>query len=250
MEASRPDFFDETFQTRDVDCVISTSELMKMIEERLNVEGFLNIPRFDGLSQLSLINEVTGNLLSHGGSGSGGYLEHVLRYSSKKLFNIEMVFDLNGNLCLSPSSSINFDLTIENQRNSDYQDFILTDKSSATVLLRFAKVYGFRNVQNLVRKFKTRKIHYDYVEVMACPGACLNGGGQLRPDPNSGVTPKQNLDRMQEIYLKDEMIEPLVNPKIEGIYREWLGGYGSPLLRTNFRAVEKTLPTSNFSVQW
>ncbi len=101
-----------------------------------------------------------------------------------------------------------------------------------------------------MRKFKSRKVQYDYVEVMACPGACLNGGGQLRPDPSSGVTPKQNLDKMQEIYINQQITEPLVDYRIETVYREWLGGYGSPLLRTNFRAVEKTLPTSNFSVQW
>lgn len=249
LEASRPDFFDETYQTRDVDCVISTSELMKMIEEKVGIEGFMNITNSIGVisPQLSLIDECSGNLLSHGGSGSGGYLEHVLRFASKRLFNVDMYFDIYGNLVLD---STNFELIVETQRNSDYQDFILIDKASSQILLRFAKVYGFRNVQNLVRKVKGRKVQYDYVEVMACPGACLNGGGQLRPDPSSGVTPKQNLDKMQEIYMQQQRIEPLIDPRIEAVYREWLGGYGSPLLRTNFRAVEKTLPTSNFSVQW
>lgn len=249
LEASRPDFFDETYQTRDVDCVISTSELMKMIEEKVGIEGFLNIPNSGGVisPQLSLIDECSGHLLSHGGSGSGGYLEHVMRFASKRLFNVDMHFDIYGNLVLD---SVNFELIIETQRNSDYQDFILIDKASSQVLLRFAKVYGFRNVQNLVRKVKSRKVQYDYVEVMACPGACLNGGGQLRPDPSSGVTPKQNLDKMQDIYMQQQRTEPLIDPRIEAVYREWLGGYGSPLLRTNFRAVEKTLPTSNFSVQW
>ena len=116
--------------------------------------------------------------------------------------------------------------------------------------MKFAKVYGFRNVQNLVRKMKNRKASYDYVEVMAGPGACLNGGGQLRPDLDSGVTPKQNLDKMQEIYSRQVKIEPLIDARTEIVYREWLGGFGSPLLRTSFRAVEKTLPTSNISVQW
>lgn len=257
LEASRPDFFDETFQTRDVDCVISTTELIQMIEEKIGPSGLLNISTSTpenmliSLSpHLSLMDE-SGKLLNHGGSGSGGYLEHVLRYSCKKLFNIDMNFDENNNsLCLSPNSAITHSLLIETQRNSDYQDYNLVENSSNRVLLRFAKVYGFRNVQNLVRKFKNRRVQYDYVEVMACPGACLNGGGQPRPDLSSGVTPKQNLDRMQQIYSREERIEPLVNPQIEAIYREWLGGHGSPLLRTNFRAVEPNLPTSNFSVQW
>lgn len=36
-------------------------------------------------------------------------------------------------------------------------------------MLRFAAVYGFRNIQTLVRKIKMRRCEYDYVEVMACP---------------------------------------------------------------------------------
>ena len=36
-------------------------------------------------------------------------------------------------------------------------------------MLRFAAVYGFRNIQTLVRKIKMNRCEYDYVEVMACP---------------------------------------------------------------------------------
>lgn len=245
LEASRPDFFDETFQTRDVDCVISTSELMKMIDEKLLTStNLFSLPETILDCQLSL-----GSSTSHAGSGSGGYLENVMRFACRKLFNVNLLLDQYGNLiCEDPRVS----LLIETQRNSDYQDFILSERESGRVLLRFAKVYGFRNVQNLVRKMKNRRVVYDYVEVMACPGACLNGGGQIRPDPDSGVTPKQNLDKMQEIYSGQPVkIEPLVDPRIELVYREWLGGFGSPLLRTSFRAVEQTLPTSNIiSVQW
>ena len=253
LEASRSDFFDETFQTRDVDCVISTSELLKMIEEKIGVEGFKknDISRIQ-IEQptLSMIDQISASLWSHGGSGSGGYLENVLRFAGKALFGAEMHFDEFGNLFMDPATS-HFTLSIETQRNSDYQDFSVIERSTGQVLLRFAKVYGFRNVQNLVRKIKSRKVHYDYVEVMACPGACLNGGGQLRPDPASGISPKQNLDKMQDLYSREQrIIEPLADPGIEAVYREWLGGFGSPLLRTNFRAVEQTLPTSNFSVQW
>lgn len=75
-----------------------------------------------------------------------------------------------------------------------------------TVLLRAAACYGFKNLQNVVRKTKlaakasasrlTASARanggrtggsgagagaYDYVEVMACPSGCVNGGGQLKP---------------------------------------------------------------------
>lgn len=250
LEASRPDFFDETFQTRDVDCVISTSELMKMIEEKCGIESFLALST-EPMSELSFVDLSTGAFMNHGGSGSGGYLEHVFIYSAKMLFDVDIGFDSFGEMTLSPESALKYRIVIETQRNSDYQDISLINIESSSILLKFAKVFGFRNVQNLVRKVKNRKICYDYVEVMACPGACLNGGGQLRPELSSGITPKQNLDNMQRIYREEQkVIMPLVDNRVEVAYREWLGGYGSPLLRTTFRAVEKTLPTSNISVQW
>ena len=42
------------------------------------------------------------------------------------------------------------------------------------------QAYGFRNIQTLVQKLKRGVCAYDYVEVMACPSGCLNGGGQVR----------------------------------------------------------------------
>ena len=41
------------------------------------------------------------------------------------------------------------------------------------------QAYGFRNIQTLVQKLKRGVCEYDYVEVMACPSGCLNGGGQV-----------------------------------------------------------------------
>ena len=33
----------------------------------------------------------------------------------------------------------------------------------------------------MIRSIKRGKSPYDYVEIMACPGGCLNGGGQIKP---------------------------------------------------------------------
>ena len=79
---------------------------------------------------------------------------------------------------------------IPRARNPDLREVTL-EGPDGTTLLRFAQAYGFRNIQNMVRKIKptAHDIHlgtsrdgcgYDYVEIMACPSGCLNGGGQLR----------------------------------------------------------------------
>lgn len=60
------------------------------------------------------------------------------------------------------------------KRNKDFQEVTL--EKDGQVLLRFAAVYGFRNIQNLVQKLKRGKSPYHFVEVMACPS-----GQKLHP---------------------------------------------------------------------
>jgi hypothetical protein len=88
-------------------------------------------------------------------------------------------------------------------RNADVVDYAVVGPSGETVF-KAARYYGFRNIQNLVRKLKPAKpsrmpggkpfgsarrpagksagLDYAYVEVMACPGGCTNGGGQIKAD--------------------------------------------------------------------
>ena len=44
--------------------------------------------------------------------------------------------------------------------------------------IKIAVVSGLKNADNLIRKIKSGEVHYDLIEVMACPGGCINGGGQ------------------------------------------------------------------------
>lgn len=88
-------------------------------------------------------------------------------------------------------------------RNADVVDYTVTS-ASGEVLFKAARYYGFRNIQNLVRRLKPAKpsrmpggrpfgsarkptakpagLEYGFVEVMACPGGCTNGGGQIKVD--------------------------------------------------------------------
>ena len=73
----------------------------------------------------------------------------------------------------------------------------MTLKVDGTDGLRFALAYGFRNIQTLARKLKRGTTPYHYVEVMACPSGCLNGGGQPKPTPG-----KTSQDVLQEVEAK------------------------------------------------
>lgn len=70
-------------------------------------------------------------------------------------------------------------LRYTSKRNPDFRDVTLTIDGDTK--LRFAAAYGFKSIQNVIRQMKRGKCPYHYIEIMACPKGCNNGGGQLKP---------------------------------------------------------------------
>ncbi|XP_051878108.1 cytosolic Fe-S cluster assembly factor narfl [Pristis pectinata] len=218
LEASREDFFSEEYQTRDVDCVITSGEVLKMLEQ----EG-LSLVNVDPVPLDAIFsNDAEGEVVGHSGGGSGGYLEHIFKYASRELFGIEV-----------------HEIVYKTLRNKDFQEVTL--EQDGNVLLRFALAYGFRNIQNLVQKLKRGKLTYHYVEVMACPSGCLNGGGQIRTE-GSGSS-KDLLQQVEELYTTVKVQTPEANQSIEQLYEQWLGSTDGTkalkMLHTQYHAVEK-----------
>lgn len=216
LEASRPDFYDDVHATRDVDCVITTGELERMMRER-GWDISCPVPAAPKNEQMSDEPEPEiPSLLTHTGTSSGSYLHSLLASYT--------------------ASDPSLQLTSRTVRSTDYEEYTLADATTGRAVFRGARCYGFRNLQNLVRRvgreagvqvgrgaagrlagggakgrgaaraLRARKMNlkakdgegvagegthtevaeergYDYVEVMACPGGCVNGGGQLRPPP-------------------------------------------------------------------
>ena len=192
LEASRSDFYNEQYATRDVDCVITTGELLLLAQEH-GID--LSLPVLN--EDLSLPPTPTStsdtpvlpDLLTPPGSSSGSYLHSLM---------------------LVVARTHPHPLTLESKtiRSADYVEHTLRDASSGTPVFRGATCYGFRNLQNVVRRvgraagvqvgrgaagrlaggLRNNRTGaaasgggaYDYVEVMACPGGCVGGGGQLR----------------------------------------------------------------------
>jgi len=50
---------------------------------------------------------------------------------------------------------------------------------------------------------KRGKCEYDYVEIMACPGGCLNGGGQIKPKDMKNMANSKDLLEALEMRLQD-----------------------------------------------
>nr|XP_022317443.1 cytosolic Fe-S cluster assembly factor narfl-like isoform X1 [Crassostrea virginica]XP_022317444.1 cytosolic Fe-S cluster assembly factor narfl-like isoform X1 [Crassostrea virginica] len=229
LEASRQDFYSDLYQTRDVDCVITTGEVDKMLEKENVTLGQVEVD--NSYSVMSGLISPDGGLRSHIGGGSGGYLEHVMRYA---------VSQIHG-------SSVE-NLQYKTMRNQDFQE--VTVELEGKRPIKMALAYGFRNIQNIVQKIKRGKMTYDFVEIMACPSGCVNGGGQIRP--TEGQTNNELLDRVKANYNSVACVQPDLWNGVKEVYEDWLGGVDTEkaqaMLHTQYHGVEKT--ASALNIQW
>ncbi|KAH9865517.1 Cytosolic Fe-S cluster assembly factor nar1 [Plenodomus biglobosus] len=180
-------------KVRDVDCVITARELLHLASARgINLASLPKTPLAPAqrtpfpdprLDRFLFPPSRRKNKPSVAGS-SGGYLYHILQTYQAR----------------NPGSTIN----VAKGRNADVVEYSVVQGSET--IIRAARFYGFRNIQNLVRRLKPAKASrlpggktgvarrpggagassgegvkdYAYVEVMACPGGCTNGGGQIK----------------------------------------------------------------------
>ncbi len=87
--------------------------------------------------------------------------------------------------------------------------------------LKVAVVSGLKNVGNLLEKIKSGEKEIDFIEFMACPGGCINGGGQPRNQEVDAL--KQRMKKLYEIDATSELRVSHKNPSIKRIYDEFLG---------------------------
>ncbi|KAG0716324.1 Cytosolic Fe-S cluster assembly factor NARFL [Chionoecetes opilio] len=225
LEAARDDFHNEVFSTREVDCVITSVEVEQMlIRDEIELAALDPSPLEGDLSSGP-------QLTSHPGSSSGGYAHNILVRAAKELFNQD-IDDLHWKIL----------------RNTDFREVTL--EVNGETVLRFALAYGFRNIQNLVQKLKRGKSPYHYIEVMACPSGCLNGGAQIRPE--SGTSSKELVAQLEEAYERLPVSRPRDDQRVQSCYSEWLGGHDSQkahqLLHANYKAVEKNV--NALGIKW
>ncbi|XP_072044244.1 cytosolic Fe-S cluster assembly factor narfl-like [Amphiura filiformis] len=227
LEASREDFYSDLYKTRDVDCVITSGELEVMLSREKLLLCDVEPKTLDTVYPV----ESEKKSFSHDGGGSGGYLEHIIKYAAHELHGKQL-------------GKIEY----KTLRNKDFKE--VTVEIGGQEAFKAALAYGFRNIQNLVQKIKRKKCQYHFVEVMACPGGCLNGGGQIRPE--EGDNPKDLLSRVEDLYQSMDTRKPESNPEVDQLYSDWLGGADSDkartMLHTKYHEVEKM--TNALTIKW
>ena len=177
----------------DVDIAITTRELGRMIE-RASIR-FTNLPDEEFDMPLGL---GTGAAVIFG--ATGGVMEAALRSAyylvTKKNPEPDAFKAVRG---LDGWKEAEFDL--------DGTD------------IKVAVASGLGNTRRLMNAIKKGEVHYDFVEIMSCPGGCINGGGQPFKDDASMVEERRNvlygLDKHNNIRFSHE------NPSVIKCYEEY-----------------------------
>ena len=180
----------------DVDLVQTTRELVRMI-------------RADKLDPATLPEEPMDDPMGiHTGAGvifgaTGGVMEAALRTAAFVLTGKNPDPDAFAEVRIGPGL-----------REATYE--------VAGIPVRCAVVSGLGNARELIERLKAGKAHYDFVEVMACPGGCVGGGGQ----PVSVEDEELYSVRGQRLYDLDKAAPVRFsheNPQVQALYNEFLG---------------------------
>ena len=113
--------------------------------------------------------------------------------------------------------------------------------------LRVAIVSGLANAGALLEKIRSGEAQYDFVEFMACPGGCVNGGGQPQQKAIVRMTEDIREERAMTLYRLDKsdtLRKSHENPEIIELYNSFLGKPGSEkahaYLHTKYQAKGET----------
>ena len=96
-----------------------------------------------------------------------------------------------------------------------------------TLHLQLAVIYGTSNVRRFLSMAKESGKHYDFIEVMSCPGGCIGGGGQPKADVEERRTMVDS--RIESLYKRDAQMKlrkSHENPELKQLYEEF---YRKPL---------------------
>ena len=111
--------------------------------------------------------------------------------------------------------------------------------------LHIAVVSGLGNAERVLLRASAGE-HFDFIEIMACPGGCINGGGQ----PLQSDSVRNNVDlktiRAKALYDQDAAMairKSHESPVVKKLYEEWYDGFGGHKahhdLHTSYVAREK-----------
>ena len=102
------------------------------------------------------------------------------------------------------------------------------------VVVKVAVVHSLSNARKLINRVLRGEAQYDFVEVMACPGGCINGGGQIINLCGSDLSARSNvlygLDKVNNLRFSHE------NPEVIECYKQY---FGEPLSEKSHKLLHR-----------
>lgn len=212
-EAARPEMGRDG--RRDVDIVLTTRELIKLI--KYVGLTFQKLPESDFDSPLG-VGTGAGAIFG----ATGGVMEAALRtvyekYTGKTLERLDF-HAVRG---------------FEGIKEAEVD---LGDRK-----VRVAIAHTLKNARLLMEQVQKHESPYDFIEIMACPGGCIGGGGQ--PIGTTNAIRKKRMAALYEIDKNLPLRKSHENPEIITLYKEFLGEplgeKAHELLHTHYHKVEK-----------
>jgi len=204
-EADRPEMRDSVY--KDVDFVLTTRELAMMVRQAgINFENLAD-EKYD-----SIMGDSTGAAVIFG--ATGGVMEAALRTAYEIVTGREVPFT---NLDIIPVRGFEGIKEAKVLIKDVLPEWGFLEGAELSVAI----AHGLTNANKLMAAVERGEVSYHFIEIMACPGGCLGGGGQ--PIPTS---PEIRAKRMEAIYDEDthmEIRKSHENPEIVAIYEEFLG---------------------------
>ena len=183
--------------THDVDIVLTTRELIRLLRAEHINPAYLDEQPFD-----NPLGQSTGAGVIFG--ATGGVMEAALRTAYKVVEGEEAPMDAF------------VDVRGEGDETGRK---VRTFKIGGTVL-RTCTVSSLGNAGKLLEDLKAGRVQYDFVEVMACPGGCVGGGGQPIHDGEERAA-----ELGSKLYALDSerpLRQSHLNPDVQALYKEFL----------------------------
>jgi len=227
--------------------------------------------------------------------GSGGFLDYIFRFAAERIMGVNLWEQPllhaqgeessgggggggeggGGGAAVAAAAVTRPPLQFKQGKNSDFEEVeliapavagaggseVLEDAAARGIgeggrRLVFAKAYGFRNIQSIMLKMRKGKCDFDFIEIMACPSGCVNGGGQLRAELNE--SPAQTRERVGAVDV--EFHRSLVHKPEEALLVQYLytaerlktplSEEARALLHTRYHAVPKLEVLAPLAAKW
>ncbi|MFA5863144.1 MAG: NADH-dependent [FeFe] hydrogenase, group A6 [Phycisphaerae bacterium] len=205
FECQRPEMNDSG--VRDVDVVLTTRELGRMIKQA-GID-FVSLPDDKMDAPLGLSSGAADIF-----ANTGGVMEAALRTAYEIITGRTLPFD---NLHVQPIAGLDgvkeAALTITGTKPE--WSFL------EGAIVKIAVAHGLGNARSIIERIRSGQAQYHFIEVMTCPGGCIGGGGQPRV-----TTDEVRKARIAAIYREDEgkkMRKSHENAEVKQIYEEFLG---------------------------